>query len=124
MSENNEFNPDVDAAREPSASLYAENEPVLVYETSTTEEFEVVRATLEAAGIPAFLKSQTVNPFFGAIDEFVDNLWHNGIYVSPANVEAAQTLLNAPSPSEEELIAEEEADPTTLAEAEERVKHA
>ena len=124
MSENDEINPDVESALDSNPSVYTENEPVLVYEASTTEEFEVVRATMEAAGIPAFLKSQTVNPFFGAIDEFVDTLWHNGIYVSPANVEAAQTLLNAPPPSDEELIAQEEADPTTLEEAEERVKKA
>lgn len=124
MSDSSNFNPDVESALEPNTSVYSDNEPVLVYEASTTEEFEVVRATLEAAGIPAYLKSQTVNPFFGAIDEFVDTLWHNGIYVSSANVEAAQTLLNAPPPSDEELIAQEEADPTTLEEAEERVKHA
>ncbi len=124
MSNSEDYNPDIEFAGSTGLGYDSENEPVLVYEASNTEEFEVVRASLEAAGIPAFLKSQTVNPVFGAIDEFVDTLWHNGIYVSPANVEAAQTLINAPALSDEELIALEEGDPTTLAEAEERVKHA
>ena len=40
MSENEEFNPDVESALDSNPSVYTENEPVLVYETSTTEEFE------------------------------------------------------------------------------------
>jgi hypothetical protein len=114
-------NPDVAAAATVSTSDPSQQEPVLVYDAPTGEEAEVVRATLEASGIPAILGSATVNSVVGALDPLVDTEWTHGVFVSPSNLEAARAILNAASPSEEELAAEEEADPTTLAEAEARI---
>lgn len=95
---------------------------VLVMNAETDEEAEVVRATLEAAGIPAFL--QMPNPSAGTalLSETVGDTWASGVYVAPADFEAARAILSAPPPSEDELTAEQEADSTTLAEAEARVK--
>ena len=115
-----EDNPDVIAASSAPHGDISHDAPVLIFQAATNEEVEVVRATLEASGITAILKTQTVHPYMGAIDATVGSMWQHGIYVSPSDAEAARAILNAPAPTEEELTAEEEADPTTLAEAEAR----
>lgn len=119
-----DLNPDVTAAADtaPANDLHAD--PVLIYEAVTGEEANVVRTTLASAGIATFQPGDTANPYFGAIDANVDSVWMHHIYVAPSNVEAARALLNAAVPTEEELAAEAEADPTTLAEAEARVRNA
>lgn|GEM_PF-1880763 len=122
MSNLSDDNPDVAAAAAIPEGAASQEEPVLVFDAPTGEEAEVVRATLEAAGIPAILGSPTVNPVVGALDPMVDTEWTHGVFVSPSNLEAARAILNAASPTEEELAAEEEEDPTTLAEAEARIK--
>ena len=99
-------------------------QPVLVFSPKTQEEADIVRATLEAEGIPAFLRNPNTQAGMSIVAENVDTNWVNGIYVSTSYAEAAQALLNAPMPTEAELTAEEEADPTTLAEAEAAVKDA
>ena len=119
-----DFNPDVTAAADVTAANDSHAEPVLISEAATSEESEIIRATLAAAGIPTFQPGDSANPYLGAIDANVDSIWMHHIYVAPSNVEAARALLNADSPTEEELIAEEEADPTTLEEAEARVRNA
>jgi hypothetical protein len=119
-----DLNPDVTAAAGVPAANDSHADPVLIYEAATSEEAEMIRATLAAAGIPTFQPGDTVNPYFGAIDANVDSVWMHHLYVAPSNVEAARALLGASEPTEAELIAEEEADPTTLAEAEARVRNA
>jgi hypothetical protein len=119
-----DLNPDVTAAADVTAANDPHADPVLIYEASTGEEAEMIRATLAAAGIPTFQPGDTANPYFGAIDANVDSVWMHHLYVAPSNVEAARALLNTSAPTEEELIAEEEADPTTLEEAEARARNA
>jgi len=119
-----DLNPDVTAAADVTAANDLNADLVLVYEAATTEESDMIRATLAAAGIPTFQPGGSANPYFGAIDANVDSVWMHHLYVAPSNAEAARALLSAASPTEEELIAEEEADPTTLEEAEARVRNA
>ncbi len=126
MSNLPEDNPDVVAAVStgPGAPS-AHAEPVLVFRAASNEEAEVVRATLEAAGIPATLQLPNVSAGTGLLTETVGgDTWSEGIYVSPSNVEAALAILNTPPPSEAELTAEEEADPTRLEDAEAQIKNA
>ncbi len=101
-----------------------QEEGVLIFEAMTGEEAEVVRATLSSAGIPIYQSGDTTNPYFGNIDGTIDKAWVHRIYVAPSNFEAARALLGAAFPTEAELTAEEEADPTTLEEAEARVRNA
>ena len=119
-----DLNPDVTAAADGAAANDPHADPVLIFEAATGEEAEMIRATLSAAGIPTYQPGDTANPYFGAIDANVDSIWMHHLYVAPSNVEAARALLSAATPTEEELIAEEEADPTTLEEAEARVRNA
>lgn len=124
MSNLPEDNPDVVAATRAPGVPDTHEEPVLVYRAATDEEAEVVRATLEAAGIPAILQLPNVSAGAGLLTETVGgDTWSEGIYVAPSNIEAARAILNAPPPSEAELAAEAEADPTSLEEAEARVKN-
>jgi hypothetical protein len=98
--------------------------PVLIFNAGTHEEAEVVRATLDAAGIATSMQGNTINPYMGALDAPMSDTAAMGIYVPPSQVEAAKAILTAPAPTEEELTAEEEADPRTLEEAEAAVKNA
>ncbi len=98
--------------------------PVLVFNAVTEEEADVVRATLEAAGVPAFLQKASANPMLGAIDGVVDDAWINGVFVSAARAREAQDILGETPLTDEELQAAEEADPTTLEQAEERARRA
>ena len=123
MSELSEENPDVIAAADGLAANDTHGDPVLIFEAATGEEAEVIRATLSAAGIPTYQPGETANPYFGAIDGNIDSAWTHHLYVAPSNVEAARALLSASNPTEAELVAEEEADPTTLEEAEARVRN-
>lgn len=120
--------PDVTAALYPKSgageTVLAGNEPVLVFSASNNEEADVVRATLASSGIPALLRTASVTTVMGAVDAVTRDTNDLGIYVAPSNAEAARALLNSPSPTEAELTAEVDADPTTLAQAEARVKHA
>ncbi len=117
-------NPDVTAASDAPGADESQEDAVLIFEASTGEEAEVVRATLAAAGIPIYQSGDTSNPYFGNIDGTIDSAWVHHIYVSPSNAEAARAMLSASAPTEAELTAEEEADPTTLEEAEARVRNA
>src|SRR4051812_27079229 len=102
-----DLNPDVTAAADVTAANDSNADLVLVYEAATTEESDMIRATLAAAGIPTFQPGGSANPYFGAIDANVDGVWMHHLYVAPSNAEAARALLSAASPTEEELIAEE-----------------
>lgn len=123
-----EDNPDVAAARSSETAhadaTLAGQEPVLVYTPANNEEADVVRATLAAAGIPALLQSPSVTTVMGAVDAVTRDTGILSIFVASSHLEAARALLNTPALSDAELTAEEEADPTTLEEAEARVKNA
>jgi hypothetical protein len=119
-----DLNPDVTAAADSAAANDPHADPVLIYAAASGEEAEVIRATLAAAGIPTFQPGDTANPYFGAIDANVDSVWMHHLYVAPSDAEAARAVLSAATPTEDELTAEEEADPTTLEEAEARVRNA
>lgn len=121
----NDENPDVAAAAasptDALARAEAVNDPVLVVVVSSHEESEVVCATLAAAGIPALVQSPTSRDGL-PLYEMEPTVY--GIFVSPSDLEAARALVFAPEPTEEDLAAEEEADPTTLEQAEARLKDA
>jgi hypothetical protein len=89
-------------------------DPILIYEAATNEEAEVVRITLEAAGIPAVLQFASNNPVFGAVDDRLGDVWMNGVYVPAGYAEAARAILNAPPVSDEDLAEEAEAAAGTL----------
>jgi hypothetical protein len=100
------------------------DEPVLVHDAASQEDADVVQATLQAAGIPAFQLNPGLSAGAGTIGESVSDTWRNPIYVPAEYVEQAREVLDAPSPSDEELIAAEESDPTTLEEAEAGMRYA
>ena len=96
-------------------------EMVMVYDAPDQESAAIVCATLQAAGIEAILQHQNVGPASGLMP-YLGLAWGRGVAVPASQVEAAQALLQSQEPTEAELIAEEEADPLTLEEAEARVK--
>lgn len=117
MNDETEDNPDVAAARsQPTVEAHAS--PVLVFDAPTVEEAEVVCATLNAAGVPAFLDHVIANPVVGAVDSALGGTWRRGVYVAPSNVEAARSILTTPPPTDDELAEAAQADGTTLQEAE------
>lgn len=118
----NSDNPDVTAASAGARGPLDNREPVLLFNAASEEEADVVRATLEAAGIKATLTNAHLNSGAGMLAETVGNTPFNGVYVSQSDLEAARAVLAAPPPTDEELEAEEAADPTTLEDAEERVR--
>ena len=94
---------------------------VKVYDAFDQSTAEAVCATLQAAGIRAILSSGWAGPATAAMPNLgVANA--RGVLVAASDAPAARALLDAQQPSEEELAAEEEADPTTLEEAEARLK--
>lgn len=98
-----------------------EDDLILVYDAPDLQSGEIVRATLEAAGIHAVIQNARLGPGDGEMT-FLGMAWGHSVYVASADVEAAREVLNTPQMSEEELAAQEEADPMTLEEAEARVK--
>ena len=95
-------------------------EPILIFRANNDEEGEIVRATLEAAGIAAFLNTPSGNPGLGELDDGIGDLSPIGVYVSPTDREAAEAVLGESPLSETELSAEVDADTTTLEEAEKK----
>lgn len=82
--------------------------PVVVFRASSTEEAEVVRATLEAAGIPAALQAASLSAVFGAMEPAMSDAEALAVYVAPSQADAALQILSAPPPSDEELAQEAE----------------
>jgi hypothetical protein len=109
-----------DSETNSSALQSVHSDPVLIFQASTQEELEVVRATIEAAGIHAFLDQSSSDPVVGALDPSIDSGWRRGVYVRAADADAARALVDDMPITEAELDAEEQADPTTLLEAEQR----
>ena len=99
-------------------------DPVLVFSAATEEEAKIVRATLAAAGLPAFLQKASADPVMGAVDGVVDSAWMNGVFVSPEHAAEARQILESPPMTDEDFNAAAAADPTTLEEAEDKARHA
>jgi hypothetical protein len=96
---------------------------VPIYDSPDFETAEIVCATLAAQGIHAVMQNPTPGPASNALP-FLGNTWSHGVYVAPEDAEVARALLLEPAPSEDELAAEQAADPTTLEEAEKNVRNA
>lgn len=96
-------------------------EMVLIYDAPDQSTAELVCATLEAAGIAAVVAHTTMGPAVGVLP-YLGLGWSRSVSVPLSQVEAARAVLQADMPSEAELIAEQEADPLTLEEAEARVR--
>jgi hypothetical protein len=96
---------------------------VLAYDSPDYETGEVVCATLASQGIHAVMYNAMPGPATNTLPP-LGNTWSHAVYVPQADAEAARALLSAPTPTEEELAAEQAADPTTLEEAENNVKNA
>ena len=107
----------------PRVVLQADHtEPVRIASPQSQEEAEVIRATLDAQGITATLQNASLSAGAGMVAETADSgNWTNGVYVSAADAETAQAILNAESPTEDEL-SDEAMEGETLEEAEARVK--
>jgi hypothetical protein len=96
-------------------------EMVLIYEAPDQTTAELVCATLEASGLSAVVAHTTEGPASGLLP-YLGLGWSRSVSVPASQVEAARAVLQANPPPEAELIAEEEADPVTLEEAEARVR--
>lgn len=94
---------------------------VLVHSAPDDESARIVQAALEAAGVPAWLQHPEGAPASGTMPYLAVG-WSYGVLVAAGDEAEARTILANAMPTEEELIAEEEADPTTLAEAEARIR--
>jgi hypothetical protein len=94
---------------------------VLVYDAPDQTTAELVCATLQAEGMQAVVQNQYVGPAAGMLP-YLGLAYSRGVLVPVSEADAALALLAAQELTEEELAAEIEADPMTLAEAEERVK--
>ncbi len=99
------------------------DEMVLIYDAPDQSTAEIVCATLQAAGIRATVQSPHRGPAAGMMP-YLGLSDARGVLVAPTDVPAARAVLGALEPTEEELAAEEEADPMSLEEAEARVKEA
>jgi len=95
-------------------------EPVLIYEPSSQAEAEVVYATLVAAGIKAFLDHPDASPVLGSVDTRLGSSWRRGLFVFANEADAARLILADRSVGDEALQLEEEADTSTMEQAEAR----
>ncbi len=96
-------------------------ELVLIYDAPDQTTAEVVCAALQAAGIHAVLQTESRGPALGLL-HYLGMFDHRGVLVAAADAPAARALLKEEALTEEELAAAVDADPTTLEEAEARVK--
>ncbi len=96
---------------------------VLAYDAPDYETGEIVCATLIAEGINAVLANPELGPGSNALPA-LGNTWSHAVFVAPGDLEAATRILATPPPTEEELAAEQAADPTTLEQAEKNVREA
>jgi hypothetical protein len=102
---------------------------VIVFTATSYGAAEVVYAMLQGAGLDPMIYSPDTGParmLFPSPGHTLlpvpGDTWTHAVLVSPAHAEAARALLTSPEPTEEELTAEEEADPVKLEEAEAQVK--
>lgn len=96
---------------------------VLAFDAPDFETGEIVCATLIAEGLHAVMANPELGPGDNAIPA-LGQTWTHSVYVAPADLEAALRILATPPPSEEELAAEQAADPTTLEQAEQIARDA
>ena len=96
---------------------------VLAYDAPDYETGEIVCATLIAESIHAVMANPDLGPGANALPA-LGNTWSHAVYVAPGDLELARAILSTPPPSEEELAAEQAADPTTLEQAEKNVRNA
>lgn len=94
---------------------------VLVYDAPDQTTAEIVCATLNAAGIQAHVQNTNRGPASGALPH-LGLAAPRGVLVAPGDASAARALLEAQTPTDDELAAEAEADPVSLEEAEARVR--
>lgn len=101
------------------------SEMVPVYDASDHETAEIVLATLQSAGIPAVLHRAPPDPSDRDLPTlFLGQSWPHRILTPPELAAVARRVLEEHALSEEELIAEEQADPRTVEQAEEEVRNA
>ncbi|HLJ54306.1 MAG TPA: hypothetical protein VKT77_04650 [Chthonomonadaceae bacterium] len=95
---------------------------VLAFDAPDFESGEIVCATLVGAGLHAVLANPELGPALNALPA-LGNTWSHGVFVAPGELDTALAVLGS-STSEEELAAEQAADPTTLEQAENSVRNA
>ena len=94
-----------------------EEEYVLVFDAPDQVTAELVFATLQAAGLRAVLQNEFNGPAAGWLTYMGSN-YSKGVGVPASEVAAAQSILAAQEPTEDEILAEMEMDGITLEEAE------
>ena len=96
---------------------------VMLIDPPDFETSEILLATLAASGIHGVMENPVPSPADNTFPPLGIS-WSHAIWVSPDDFEAAQAVLAESQPTEEDLAAEQAADPTTLSEAERDVKNA
>lgn len=114
---------DTDREETASSANILPDDYVPVYDSPDYETGEVICATLAAQGLHAVMQNPTLGPAANVYPA-LGLTWSHAVYVPPDEVEAARSILSAQQPTEEELAAEQAADPTTLEEAEANIKNA
>lgn len=94
---------------------------VLIYDAPDQTTAEIVLATLQSAGIQAFIQNPNRAPASGMLPH-LGLASPRGVLVAPADAYAARAVLETREPNEEELAEEAANDPISLEEAEARVK--
>ena len=108
--------------REPGLTVLPENY-VQLYDSPDYETSEIICATLASQGIHAVMNNPSFAPGSNVLTPLAGN-WSHVIFVAPDDLDTARALLATPAPTEDELAAEQAADPTTLEEAENNVRNA
>lgn len=96
---------------------------VLLVDPPDYETGEIILATLASSGIHGVMENPAPGPGSNVIPP-LGIAWSHAIYVPPDDFERAREILAESQPTEEDLAAEQAADPTTLAEAENEVRNA
>jgi hypothetical protein len=100
---------------------HPEEQYALVYDAPDQATAEMVCATLLAQGLRAVVQNEHRGPAAGWLN-YLGTSYGRGVLVPVSEADAAQAILAAQEPTEEEIIEAMEADGTTIEEAEARVK--
>jgi hypothetical protein len=95
-------------------------EHVLIFDAPNQTTAELVCATLQAAGLHAVLLNERAAAASGWLNYLMT--WGLGVLVPASEAEAARAVLKEREPTEEEILADMEADGTSIEEAEARVR--
>lgn len=97
------------------------DELVMVYDAPTQTISEMVCATLQAAGVRAVVENEYRGPAAGWLN-YLGNDYGRGVLVPASELELAKAVLDAQSPSEDEILTALQTDAVSIEEAEANVR--